>query len=350
MIKRIIHRLEEGKILSESEAFSLQSEILSGRAAKEEIIRVFELFDARRINAQELLGIFDATRQSMKEIKVPFDVLDTAGTGGDGLHTFNISTVAAIICAACGVPVAKHGNRSASSKCGSADVLEALGVKIDLNPEEAAMCLKKAGIAFLFAPLFHPALRLASEARKAFGNRTFFNFLGPMLNPVKARYQIIGIYDPRFASLIGETLLSRGAKRLWIIHSRDNMDEISPASKTSVEEFSSGVPRETEFVIDPLDYGFKLSSLSQIQSESVQQNARIFLAVLKNESNEGQKNAAILNAAAGLTVFGKAKDYGEGIAMARKALESGDAYKKLQDFINASNHVARARQKNRKHP
>ena len=333
----IIDNLKKGESLSYNEARELLQSVLSGGVTTPELLDIFGVFDKRAMVKEELEGFFDAASESMVKVDVSSNVLDTAGTGGDGLATFNISTVAAFICAACDVPVAKHGNRSAGGKCGSADVLQALGVNIELAPQATKKCLEDIGITFFFAPLFHPAFAQARQARTLFGRRTFFNILGPMLNPAKARYQLIGLSDTSYASLMGTLLRKRARKRVWIFRSDDNMDEISPSSQTRVVEYSDKELTEKTFTLDPAAYGLALSPLSDIQTSSVEECVKIFLAVLKNEANEGQTNAALLNAAAGLVVFGKARDIKEGIAMARQALASGKAQKKLQDFIKLSN-------------
>lgn len=323
--------------LSQDEARAFLRDVLSGSVTTPELLKVFGVLDKRMITREELEGFFDAARESMVKVEVDGDILDTAGTGGDGLRTFNISTVAAFICAACGVAVAKHGNRSASGTCGSADVLEALGAAIELTPQAAKTCLEETGMTFFFAPIFHPAFKKAREARTLFGKRTFFNLLGPMLNPAETPYQLIGLSDERYASLMGGALQRQGRKRVWIFTGGDNMDEISPSSKTRVTEFSGQNPAGKKFTIDPATCGLNPVPLSAIQAKNVEECVSIFLAVLGNEANEGQTNAALLNAAAGLTVFGKTRDMKEGIAMAREALESGKARRKLQEFIKFSN-------------
>jgi len=327
--------------LSQDQARAFLSGVLSDRVATPELLEVFGILDKRMITRQELEGFFEAASESMVKVDAGGDALDTAGTGGDGLQTFNISTVAAFICAACGVRVAKHGNRSASGTCGSADVLETLGANIEMTPQAAKACLEQTGMTFFFAPLFHPAFKKAREARTLFGKRTFFNLLGPMLNPAGAPCQLIGLSDERYAPLMGGVLQRQGRKRVWIFTGGNTMDEMSPSSETRVTEFSGQGPAEKRFTIDPESCGLNVVPLSAIQAKSVEECVRIFLAVLKNEANEGQTNAALLNAAAGLTVFGKARDMKEGIAMAREALESGTAQKKLQEFIKFSNDAKR---------
>ena len=315
----------------------MQEKIIKGEAPKEEIIKIFELFDEKGMTDEELAGIVDVTRENMNRVEIDFDCLDTCGTGGDKLNTFNISTVSAIVCAAAGVPVAKHGNRAASSKCGSADVLEKLGVKIELDSKQAKRCLEDTGIVFMFAPLFHPALKFVKDARTEYGKKTYFNILGPMLNPAMAKYQVIGVADITKANLIGKTLLQTGSERAMIVQGDEGLDEISIEKDTQIIDFNKKRNEAENYKINPLQLGLDIYPLAEIKGGESEENARIFLNILKNEATLPQLNAVLLNAAAGLLAFGKVKDFSEGVELAYEIIKSGKALKKLEEFIEVSN-------------
>lgn len=324
--------------LNSKEAFSLQEHIISGKMSKEQILEIFQTFDTKDITDEELQGIVEATRKHMMSVNLDFDVLDNCGTGGDKLHTINISTIAAVIVASLDVPVAKHGNRAASSMCGTADVLEALGVNIMMNAKQVKKCIEACGIAFMFAPNFHPALKYVKEARVEFGKKTYFNFIGPMLNPAGAKYQVIGISDKSKAEMMGKTLMKMGSKRVMLVHGGEGMDEISVEQDTILFEHKDD-GSFTEKIIHPTHVGLKSFSLSEIQGGNAAENATIFRQILQNKGTEAQETAVLMNAAASLVVFGKAKDFAEGIERARGALRSGKAARKLEKFIRASNEV-----------
>ncbi len=325
-------------MLTYDQAKEIQTRILSGEMQTEEIFEVFQSLENKNLSKEALSGFLEASLEVANRFDPESEVLDVCGTGGDGFHTLNISTLTALVCAGAGVPVAKHGNRSASSKCGGADVLEALGVNIDLNPVKAKKCLEKTGIVFLFAPNFHPAFRFVKEARTKYGKKTYFNILGPLLNPAGAKHQLIGITDENLVDLIGETLISRGSKKIWLVKSKEGMDEISISSPTTVWEFTGGVGRgKKQFTIDPEDFGMKKAPIEESVGGDVELNKQIALNVLNNKAKEAQKNVVILNAGAGLTVFGKTKNLEEGVNLAREILESGKAKEKLEEFILESN-------------
>lgn len=330
-----IGKLQSGVALTTAESFELQTSILQGNVPELELIEMFEIFEKRFITAEEFLGFVQASRDAMVKIETNGACLDTCGTGGDLLDTFNISTVSAIVLAACGVLVAKHGNRSSSSKCGSADVLEEVGVKIGLTAEQAKNCLEGVGVVFLFAPKFHPAFKHVGPARKAYGKRTYFNFMGPLLNPALARFQVTGVSDVRYIPLMGKALMESGSERVWLLQSQDRLDEISPCAPTTVYEFSKiGM---NQFILDPKEYGMVGGSLQDIQIGTKEESAEVFMKVLESKGNQIQMNAVVLNVAAGLVVSGKVKEFQEGIEMAREALKWGKAFQKFEgcrDFTN----------------
>lgn len=335
-MQTIITKLENKQDLSIEEAGQMQEQIISGQLNKEEIIKIFELFEEKPITNEELSGIVQATRKNMVKVDVDFDCLDNCGTGGSGLNTFNISTVSAIICASSGIPMVKHGNRGATRKCGSADVLEELGVKIELDAKQVKNCLEDCGIVFMFAPLFHPALKHVKDARIEYGEKTYFNILGPMLNPAGAKYQLIGVFDTDKVGMIGNTLLQAGSKRIIIVHGKEGMDEISIETGTQVFDFKQG-KKVDQYEIEPKDFELDTYPLEDVQGGDKKENVEIFLNILKGKSSPAQTNAVLLNSAAAMMAFGKVGDMIEGIDIAREQIESGKALAKLKEFVEISN-------------
>ena len=331
---QIITSLNKGETLTESLAYELQASILRGELNTEAILRVFKALSARQLAESELVGFFRASSDAMTSVDVGFDALDTCGTGGDNSGSFNISTAAGIICAAAGVPVAKHGNRASTSSCGSADVLEALGVKIEIDRGDAVAILKKCGFVFLYARAFHPAFKHAAEARKSFGQKTYFNLLGPLLNPARSAFRVHGLADFTYAKILGRLLINAGTKKVWLVHAENGMDEISTDGPTQVMQ----IERNKEpffFTIEPRDFGLSHDS-SALKGGDAKTNARIIAELLQGRGNQAQKAAVILNAAAGLTVFGQAENFAEGIKLATWAVTSGKAHARLQDIIKFS--------------
>ena len=314
----------------------MQNAILRGSLDTQELIKIFKAIGKRYPTIEEMDGIIKATRESMIGVDIKTDALDIVGTGGDGLRTFNISTVASVVCAACDVPVVKHGSRSASSRCGSADVLEALGVNIVLSSDRAVECFNQIGIVFLFAQRFHPAMKSVAEARKEYGKRTYFNILGPLVNPAGVSHQTLGVFDKKITSLMGEAAVKAGVKRLWAVRSNDGMDEISLFSLPKIVEFSKESPTGNERKIK---YKLHKGSLAEIQIENVTQSAKIILDILNNKGTEVQTQTVIINAAVGLMTFGKTDNLNEAKAMAAEAIKSGKALKKLNQLIAVSNNV-----------
>jgi anthranilate phosphoribosyltransferase len=272
--------------------------------------------------AEEIVGAAQAMRAAM----VPVDhdlpvVVDTCGTGGDGAHTLNLSSAAAVVVAACDFIVAKHGNRSASSRCGSADVFETLGIPMNIAPARQAEVLREAGIAFLFATAHHPALRHASQARRELGTRTIFNAVGPLANPARATHQLVGVYDEALRPVMARALLELGSRRAWVVRSEDGLDEISPSAPTRVSEVADGSVRER--LVAPEDFGLDRVALSAVAGGDVATNARALAAILDGESHPA-RGAVILNAAAALAVA-SGDDLRACAERARAAIESGNA-------------------------
>jgi anthranilate phosphoribosyltransferase len=281
---------------------------------------------------EELTGFARTARALATPIEVEGALLDTCGTGGDGLATFNISTLAAIVAAACGAKVAKHGNRAASSLCGSADVLEQLGVKIDLAPDGVARCIDQAGIGFLFAPIFHPSFRFAGVPRRELGVRSVFNILGPLCNPAGARYQALGVADASLAAKMADVLARLGVERAIVFHAGDGMDELSTSSPSLVIEIDGG---RKEYQLDPADVGLKPADPNAVRGGGPEENARIAREVLAGADGP-RRDVVLLNAAAALRAAGRAKDWREGIGIAAEAIDSGRAAEVLQSWARIS--------------
>lgn len=322
--------------LSFNQAYNLQQDILKNKVPTQKLVEIFSQLDQRALEQEEFNGFYQASRDFMQTLPgFGKDLLDTCGTGGDGKHTFNISTLAALVCASLGVKVAKHGNRAASSKCGSADVLESLGVNINLNPAQARAVLDKCGLTFMFAPLYHPAFKFAKEARVKFGKKTYFNLLGPLLNPASAGFRFIGLGDSSKIPLIINLLKQSGIKKALVVSSEDGLDEISPAEPTKVFELSSH-GEVKQYTIDPRKYGFKNLSVDDLRVKDLAEAKEVFLKVLGGKGNPAQMAAAVLNSAAALLAANAVESLEQGIKQAYSALNSGKALAKLKEFKQLS--------------
>ena len=307
--------------LTEEEAASAFEVIIRGDATPSQIAGFMVALRMKGETVDELTGFARTARALATPISVDGALLDTCGTGGDGLATFNISTLAGIVAAACGARVAKHGNRAASSMCGSADVLEQLGVKIDLPPEGVARCIEGAGIGFLFAPVFHPSFRHAGPSRRELGVRTVFNVLGPLCNPAGAKYQALGVADPKMAARMADVLQRLGVERAIVFHAEDGMDELSVASPSSVIEIDG---RREEYQLDPAELGLQKAPLESMRGGGPQENARLAREVLGGAGGP-RRDVVLLNAAAALRAAGLARDWRDGIGLAAEAIDSGRA-------------------------
>ena len=281
---------------------------------------------------EELTGFARTARAVATPIDVNGALLDTCGTGGDGLATFNISTLSAIVAAACGARVAKHGNRAASSLCGSADVLEKLGVKIDLQPEGVARCIEQAGIGFLFAPIFHPSFRFAGAPRRELAIRSVFNVLGPLCNPAGARYQALGVADAKIATKMADVLMRLGVERAIVFHASDGMDELSIASQSHVIEIDG---HRKEYELEPADLGLQRAPLEAMRGGGPDDNARIAREVLEGQKG-ARRDVVLLNTSAALRAAGIARDWKEGLGLAAEAIDSGRAGEILERWARVS--------------
>lgn len=334
MIKDLTAQLLSKKDLGTSQMQAAMEEIMSGSAELDQIVSFLTALSDKTETVEELAAAAGVLRKYATKIKTKHKVvLDTCGTGGDNSGTFNISTAAAIVAAACGVAVAKHGNRSVSSKCGSADVLETLGVNIDMPVETVEKCLDQAGITFLFAPNFHSAAKYAMAARRKIGKRTIFNLLGPLSNPATASHQLVGVYDQGRLESIARVLSAMGAVHALVVCGADGLDEITTTSATYVAEARG--KKITAYEINPEDFGLKRARPQDLVGGSAQENARIILEVLKGAGG-AHRDIVMLNAAAALYAADKAASIKEGMEFAREALDSSKALEKLEQFKKAS--------------
>ncbi len=316
-----IAKLVRCENLTEAEASEAFQGIMRGDATPVQIAGFLVALRMKGETVDELTGFARTARALATPISVDGDLLDTCGTGGDGLATFNISTLSAIVAAACGARVAKHGNRAASSLCGSADVLEQLGVKIDLPPEGVTRCIDEAGIGFLFAPLFHPSFRFAGVPRRELGLRTVFNMLGPLCNPAGARYQALGVADGTVAGKMADVLIRLGVERAIVFHAGDGMDELSVSGPSHVIEIDG---HRKEYELDPLELGLAHAPADAMRGGAPEENARIAREVLDGAKGP-RRDVVLLNTAAALRAAGLANDWKEGLQAGAEAIDTGRA-------------------------
>ena len=329
----VLSRLLAGKSLSEEEAAACMDEIMEGAATPAQMAGFVVALRAKGETIDEITGLVRTMRRHGAKVHVSGEVLDTCGTGGDRTGTFNVSTAAAIVCAGAGVKVAKHGNRAASSRCGSADVLEALGVKIDLPPDGVETCIEEAGIGFCFAPVFHPAMRHAGAPRRELGIATIFNFLGPLTNPAGATRQALGVSDPRMVEKMVQTLGRLGSKRVLAFHGDQGLDELATSGPSEVYELDAGTVRQ--WTIDPAELGLPVAPLEAVAGGSAEENAATIRSVLSGETGP-RRDIVVLNAAAGLIAAGRSEDMADGLVLAGDAIDSGEAMKRLDRLVATS--------------
>jgi anthranilate phosphoribosyltransferase len=335
MIKEAIAKVVTGKSLSEAEAEAVMREIMQGEATDAQISAYITALRMKGETVEEITGSARVMREKAVHIKLdaPFQV-DTCGTGGDMSHTFNISTTVAFVVAGAGVAVAKHGNRSVSSKSGSADVLQALGINIEMPAQRIEECLNEVGIAFLFAPMMHQAMKYAIGPRREIGIRTIFNLLGPLTNPAGVKAQIMGAYSASLTGLLAQALGNLGLTRAYVVHGMDGLDEITVADRTKVSEYKDGTV--TDYFIHPSDFDLPMGKPEDLKGGDARDNAAIALQVLKGQLGP-RRDIVLLNAAAGLTAAGKAKDFRDGILLAGEAIDSGAALQKLEQLRKFTN-------------
>ena len=334
MIKEAIIKLNNKENLTYDEAYETMNEIMSGQASQIQISSYLTALGMKGETIDEITASAEGMRNNGDRINHKLDVLEIVGTGGDKSNSFNISTTSAMVIAAGGVKVAKHGNRAASSKSGAADVLEALGVKIDISPEKSLELLNEIGICFLFAQKYYSAMKYVAPVRKELGIRTIFNILGPLSNPAGANMQIMGVYDEKLVEPLARVLSNLGVKRGMVVYGQDGLDEISMSSPTTICEVNNG--ELSTYVIRPEDFGYQTCSKSELVGGTPVENAAIAKNILSGEKGS-KRNAVTMNAGAALYIAGKADSFKEGISLAEKIIDSGMALKKLNEFIEYSN-------------
>jgi anthranilate phosphoribosyltransferase len=340
MIQDALARLLDGQDLSRAEARQVMNTIMSGEATPGQIGGFLVALRLKGETADEIAGSAEAMRAHAIEVHPNReDLVDTAGTGGDGGRTFNISTAAALLAAAAGAGVAKHGNRSVSSASGSADVLEELGFRLDLEPDRIAASIDELGFGFMFAPTHHPAMKHAGPVRRELAARTVFNVLGPLTNPAGARAQVMGVYSPELVPVIADVLAQLGARRAFVVHGAGGIDELSPAGPNLVCEVVDGDVRRRE--IDPLELGVERCDPAELRGGTPAENALKIREVFDG-GNGGRRSAILLNAAGAIAAGGHAKDLKEGVGLAREAIDNGAAGERLEALIAFSHEGAAA--------
>ncbi|ACZ62355.1 anthranilate phosphoribosyltransferase [Dehalococcoides mccartyi] len=335
MIKEAIGSLVLGKSLTIEQSASVMDEIMEGKTTPAQIGAFLTALRVKGETAEEIAGLASVMRAKSTRIITDTPVLDIVGIGGDGINTFNISTAAAFVISGAGVKVAKHGNRAASSMCGSADVLEALGIKIDLPAEQVKTCIEQAGIGFMFAPVFHPAMKYVAPSRREIGIRTVFNILGPLTNPACAQYQLIGVPEISLGDKIISALSHMDIKHALVVHGLDGMDEMSISGDSVIWELKDNEIIKFRHALSPEDMGLKESPLESVKGGSAQENALTLRAVLSDEKGP-KRDVVLLNAAAALMVADRVKTINEGISLAAKTIDSGLALAKLESLIKLS--------------
>jgi len=354
MLKQVIQKVVDRSNLSEEEMEAAMEVIMSGQATEAQIGAFITALRLKGETIEEITGAARVMRRKATRIRVDNastnidrdqtnldleTIVDTCGTGGDGTNTFNVSTTAAFVVAGCGLRVAKHGNRSVSSLCGSADVIESLGVNLDVPPAVVEKCLNQVGIGFLYAPALHGAMKYAIGPRREIGIRTIFNILGPLTNPAGANVQVLGVYEKELTPVLAEVLNKLGTRSAFVVYGEGSLDEISISGKTQVSELKNG--QVTTYTIEPEDFGLPRAHLNDIRGGDVQENAGIVLSVLQGEPGP-RRDMVLLNAAAALVAAGRAADFPDGITQAAEAIDAGRALEKLEEMKAITNEYKEA--------
>ncbi len=333
--KPVLAKLVDGRVLSPDEAHAFFAACLRGEPTPAQVAAAVTALRIRGETVEEIAAFATAMREAARTLDHPYDAIDTCGTGGDGQHTFNISTAAALVLAGAGLKVAKHGNRAMSSKSGSSDVLSVLGVNLQASPAQQRRSLDEAGIAFLFAPAYHGAMRHVGPVRAEIGFRTVFNLLGPLSNPAGAKRQVMGVYDPRLLEPLAEVLGRLGATRAWTVHGQ-GLDELTTTGETEVAEWKDGVVRR--FTVTPEDAGLPRADLAALRGGDAEENAMALRALLDGGKG-AYRDIVLLNAAAALVVAERAADLAEGAVQAAAVIDDGRAARALADLVEATNTV-----------
>lgn len=337
MIKEAIVKIVNKQDLTYDEAYTVMNEIMSGETSATQnsaFLASLSTKSARAETTDEIAGCAAAMRAHATKVETDMDLFEIVGTGGDNAHSFNISTTTALVCAAGGMKVAKHGNRAASSQCGTADCLEALGVNIEQSPEKCVELLNKVGMCFLFAQKYHTSMKYVGAIRKELGFRTVFNILGPLTNPASPKLQLLGVYDEYLVEPLAQVLISLGVKRGMVVYGQDKLDEISMSAPTTVCEFKDGWFKT--YTIAPEDFGFERCTKADLTGGTPKENAKITFDILNGEKGH-KRNAVLMNAGAALYIGGKAETMKDGIALAEELIDSGKALEILNKLIEISN-------------
>lgn len=337
MIKEAIVKIVDKQDLTYDEAYAVITEIMSGKTTPTQnaaFLAALSTKSTKSETIEEITGCAAAMRDKATKLEHHFDVMEIVGTGGDGAHSFNISTTTAIICAAAGLKIAKHGNRAASSDCGTADCLEALGVNIYLEPEKCIELLEKVGFCFFFAQKYHTSMKYVGGIRKELGIRTVFNILGPLTNPASPQRQLLGVYDPSLVEPLAQVLMKLGVRKGMVVYGTDKLDEISLCAPTQITEFSDGWFRSSQ--ITPEQFGFERCMREDLLGGTPDENAKITRSILRGEKGH-KRNAVLMNAGAALCIGGKAETIADGIRLAEEVIDSGRATETLNRLIEISN-------------
>lgn len=338
MIREGIQKLVEGADINFDESQNVLREIMAGEATNAQIAAFLTALRMKGETVEELTAFARVMRENCTQIhpKMNGRLLDTCGTGGDKIKTFNISTAAAFVIAGAGATIAKHGNRSVTSKSGSADVLEQLGVNLNVTPEKVEKTIEQIGIGFMFAPIFHPAMKHSIAPRKEVGIRTAFNILGPLTNPASANAQLLGVYDPKLTERLAHVLKKLGCEEAMVVHGKEGLDEISTIGRTVISHLKMGEIVTTE--TKPADFGIKQASIEALKGSTPQENAEILFKILyvTLAENDAKTDIVLVNAAAGLILAGKAQNFSEGMELARASIRNRTAYAKLKTLVQVS--------------
>lgn len=338
MIKEAIVKIVNKEDLSYDEAYTVMNEIMSGKTTPTQNSAFLAALSTKSTRAEtisEIAGCAAAMRDHAVKLETGMDLFEIVGTGGDNSQSFNISTTSALVAAAGGMKVAKHGNRAASSKCGTADCLEALGVNIEQSPDRCIELLNEVGMCFFFAQKYHTSMKYVGAIRKELGFRTVFNILGPLTNPGSPKMQLLGVYDEYLVEPLAQVLINLGVRRGMVVYGQDKLDEISLSAPTTVCEFKDGWFKS--YTIKPEDFGFNSCSKQELVGGTPQENAAITLAVLQGKEKGAKRNTVLLNAGAALYIGGKADSFNDGVQLAAKLIDSGRALATLEKFIEVSN-------------
>ena len=338
MIKEAIIKIVNKEDLTYDEAYAVMNEIMSGETSPTQNAAFLSALSTKSAKAEttnEIAGCAAAMRDHATKVDTGMDIFEIVGTGGDGAHSINISTISALVAAAGGMKVAKHGNRAASSKCGTADCLEALGVNINQEPEKCKELLEKAGMCFFFAQKYHSSMKYVGPIRKELGFRTVFNILGPLTNPGSPKMQLLGVYDEYLVEPLAQVLISLGVEKGMVVYGKDKLDEISLSAPTAVCEFKDGWFKS--YTIAPEDFGFERCTKKDLEGGTPEENAKITLAILKGEEKGHKRNAILMNAGVALYIGGKADSMKDGVKLAAELIDSGKALETLNKLVEVSN-------------